>query len=158
MAFAKGFAFAHSRPLVSVPSLDMYAFGREFFPGPVFPVIDARKNRIYTAAFRDGFRTGDYLDIYPDSLASHLPEEECSLLTGPFAPQIHARCRTETAGSRGCLLLDRLALEPRGRALAELALQRYNERGADDESTGPLYIRPSEAELSASKDEAGGSW
>ncbi|MFO7849063.1 MAG: tRNA (adenosine(37)-N6)-threonylcarbamoyltransferase complex dimerization subunit type 1 TsaB [Spirochaetia bacterium] len=147
LSFAKGFAFGASIPLVLVPTLDLYAYGNNFFQGTVFPVIDARKKRIYTAAYENGKRSSEYLDIPPERLTEFLPKDKRVLLTGPYAPNVYDTLKS-TQAETFLPLLDPTAGYPRGKALAELALQSYNTDGGDADTAGPSYIRPSEAELS----------
>ena len=56
MATAKGIARGADCPLKAVPTLPLMAAGREHWPGIVVPVMDARKKRVYAAAFRGGER------------------------------------------------------------------------------------------------------
>ncbi len=157
MSFAKGYSFGASAPLVSIPSLDILAYGREYFDGEVYPVIDARKKRIYTAAYLHGERRGDYLDITPESFLSLPAENSMLFLTGPYAEYLLSYYHEQGVESRTIerMILDPLAAAPRARALIDMAKKEYRERGATAHSEGPLYIRPSEAELSASKNTPG---
>ncbi len=54
MATAKGIARGAACALKTVPSLEFLATGREHWPGIVVPIIDARKKRVYAAAFKNG--------------------------------------------------------------------------------------------------------
>ncbi len=138
MAYAKGFAFAAGCPLVSVPSLDLYAYGRREYEGPVFPCIDARKSRFYCAGYWKGKRFTDYLDITIEELDDLLPKDMRPLLTGPHAGA------AGVALSRA--LIDPLCTLPMGHILVECVERRYKESGADEETSGPLYVRASDAE------------
>ena len=140
MAYAKGFSFAAGLPLVSVPSLDLYAYGRREYEGPVFPCIDARKGRFYSAGYRGGERFTDYLDITAEELAALLPKDRRVLLSGPHAEAAEEQIRNAS------LLIDPLGTLPMGHLLVQYAERRYKERGADDETSGPFYVRPSDAE------------
>ena len=156
MSFAKGYAAGLSLPLVSLPTLDLLAYGKEYFKGSVFPVIDARKNRIYTARYIGGRRVGEFLDIHPQSIVSYLSEGEQALITGPYAFELFAKVEEGLASISPPPQIDPLSLQPRGRALVDMATTYYRLHGPDDKSAGPLYVRPSEAELSASKSTSGG--
>ena len=54
MATAKGLAAGADCPLVGVPSLDVYGWGLRNAPGLVLPVVDAKKNRLYAAFYKEG--------------------------------------------------------------------------------------------------------
>ena len=54
MSTATGLSLGKNIPLVSVPTLDYYSYSLDSFDGAVLPVIDARKNRFYTAVYHKG--------------------------------------------------------------------------------------------------------
>ncbi|MDI9429955.1 MAG: tRNA (adenosine(37)-N6)-threonylcarbamoyltransferase complex dimerization subunit type 1 TsaB, partial [Spirochaetota bacterium] len=56
MATLKGISLAASIPLVSVPSLDVWYHSVEQVEQPVLTVIDAKKQRFYTALHQRGER------------------------------------------------------------------------------------------------------
>ncbi len=60
-----GISHATGAPVVGVATLDALAEPWSGQDGEVFPVIDARKGRIYTARFEGGVRRGEYLDEPP---------------------------------------------------------------------------------------------
>jgi len=58
LSTVKGFAFATGRPVVSVPSLEAFAWNFPFCRYPVCTLLDARKKEVYAAVFlwkEDGF-------------------------------------------------------------------------------------------------------
>ncbi len=52
MSTVKGLAFATGRPVITVSTLEALAWNMPFARFPVCPVIDARKNEVFTALFR----------------------------------------------------------------------------------------------------------
>ena len=50
-ATAKGLGLALKKPVVSVPTLDGLAYRMITFDGIICPVMDARRNQVYTAAY-----------------------------------------------------------------------------------------------------------
>jgi len=146
MAAGKGLAFALDIPLVSVPTLDVWSFGKEYFPGLVLPVLDARKQRVYTAFFENGKLTSEYLDISPDALRNACLNIDNILLTGPYAPQLQELWSSTEDTFSDSIHLDPQYGSPHTWELLQLGIRAYERRGADGESDGPLYIRPSEAE------------
>lgn len=50
-ATAKGLGFALNKPVVPVPSLDALAYKAACFNGIICPLMDARRNQVYTAAY-----------------------------------------------------------------------------------------------------------
>ena len=140
MATAKGIARGAGCAFKAVPALPLLAAGREHWPGIVMPVMDARKKRVYTAAFRRGERIRDDADISLEAFLAGLPPGEAVLATGPDAGMCEG-----TAG----VTVDPLCASGRGRAMVSMALEAYEREGGDPGDLGPLYLRPSEAELEA---------
>jgi len=140
MATAKGIVRGASCHLKALPTLDLLAAGREGWPGIVVPIIDARKRRVYTAAFRNGRRIGDYQDIALDKFLGSLTKEFAILATGPNANLAEGYER---------VTIDRLAGYGRGSAMINAAKNAYEKDGPDPLDIGPVYLRPSDAEISS---------
>ncbi len=83
-ATAKGISLGLGVPIVSVPTLDAYAWPFRPFPGTVVPLIDAKKRRFYTAFYRAGVRESEYLDAAPQDILSLLPADERVRFTDRF--------------------------------------------------------------------------
>ncbi len=137
---AKGISFALQTPFITVPTLDMLSFGKEYFNGTVMPVIDARKQRFYAALYSRGKRISDFLDSSPEDLSILLADHERVLITGPDADTFHTV-------SGGQYLLDPDFKRGYARYLIPLGKERFEERGPSPEEQGPLYLRKSEAEI-----------
>jgi tRNA threonylcarbamoyladenosine biosynthesis protein TsaB len=150
LATAKGIAAGGGCALVGVSGLDAVAYRFRAFNGPVLPVIDARKHRFYCAAYENGERRGDYLDIRPRELASLINDLPGVLLTGPHAGAALEKIRE--AGLRLETAPTLIETPAETEALLELGKIRFKENGADPPAIAPLYIRPSEAELAAGED------
>ena len=137
MSTAKGIARGADCLLKSVPTLPLLASGREHWPGIVVPLMDARKGRVYTAAFKNGKRIREDSDINLEEFLKNLPQNEKILVTGPDA-RIAEGIKEVT--------IDPLFSSARGLALAEQALKLLKRDGPDPSDLGPLYLRLSEAE------------
>jgi len=124
MATVKGMALGLGKPWVAVPTLDCLAWGYEAFPGPVAPIIDGRKGRVYSALYLRGRRTGPWLDAPLAELASLLDTYPEALVTGPDA-ELFAPFALERPGFR----IDRRARAPAARPLAVLAEERFRSEG-----------------------------
>jgi tRNA threonylcarbamoyladenosine biosynthesis protein TsaB len=118
------------------------AAGRDHWPGIVMPVMDARKKRVYTAAFRDGRRIADDIDIALDEFIGSLPEDTPILATGPDA---------NIAADYPGVTIDPLHASGRAVLLIDMALDSYNREGPDPGDIGPVYLRLSEAEEALEK-------
>jgi tRNA threonylcarbamoyladenosine biosynthesis protein TsaB len=152
MATAKGLAVGAGCGVVGVPSLDALASRFAAFPAVAVPVIDARKGRLYAAAYRGGERLSEYLDLEPLALGEMLLEawrESLLVITGPYARQFEEILRGawEGRGGKGTILLDRGFSDSDPLAVLELGIGRFRSTGADPEALAPLYLRSSEAEI-----------
>lgn len=141
-ASAKGFCAGAGCPLVSVPTLDVYASPFAFLPGAaVMPVIDAKKKRFYLALYRGGERSSDYLDASPEEASALAGGSDSVVLTGPHAVLLHRLL----GGDR--FLLDPFGNTGKGLQLLDLGVDAYERGMIDDASSAPLYIRASEAKM-----------
>ncbi len=144
LATALGIGHARGIPVVGASTLDAYALPWESYAGDVFPVIDARKGRIYTAAYTRGERRGEYIDITPADLGALLARSREPLQAGPDAPRIR-----EMIGERGRAAAVSDLVD--ARALLRLGTRRYSREGAPAEALRPLYLRKSEAEIASER-------
>jgi tRNA threonylcarbamoyladenosine biosynthesis protein TsaB len=147
LATAQGISFSTGCPLVGVSTLDALALAFTHFRGDVYPVIDARKGRYYTTLYRRGERVGGYLDLAPQELRERLAAGEGALLAGPDAGRILSSLYPSGGVPPG-VSVSTLA-DPS--ALRLLGVERFRRDGAVPESLVPLYLRESEAEITAGR-------
>ncbi len=142
MATAKGIAKGADCPIKAVPTLPLLASGREHWPGIVAPVMDARKKRVYAAAFRGGEQIIEDCDVSLDEFMARLPQDEAILVTGPDA---------SIASGFSRVIVDPLASGPRALTMIGMAVHLFGKDGGDPPDLGPVYIRLSEAEENLAK-------
>jgi tRNA threonylcarbamoyladenosine biosynthesis protein TsaB len=142
LATALGIAHARGIPLVGVSTLDAIARSWEGHDGDVYPVIDARKGRIYSARFLGGVRQGDYLDGTPADLAAMIARGRRPLIAGPDAERIRGML-----GDAARELPCGTSLDPL--SLLRIGVEKYTNEGSDPDSLRPLYLRKSEAEIAS---------
>ncbi len=140
LATALGIGRGKGIPVVGVSTLDALAFPWAGHEGDVFPVIDARKGKIYAARFRAGARQGEYMDISPEELARIVGAAERPLIAGPDAEHIR-----DLLGEQGARARPAQTVDPR--SLLQLGVERFVREGADPSALRPLYLRKSEAEV-----------
>ena len=87
-AAAKGLALALGIPILTIPTLDCMAFSCSFWPGIVLPVMDAKKNCLFTALYRCGKRISDYLDTGMEELIKTIRDASAVHNLNPVAPYI----------------------------------------------------------------------
>ncbi|HUI69353.1 MAG TPA: tRNA (adenosine(37)-N6)-threonylcarbamoyltransferase complex dimerization subunit type 1 TsaB [Spirochaetia bacterium] len=144
LATSLGIARARGTPLVGISTLDALAEPWQWHRGEVYPVIDARKGKIYTALFTAGARQSDYLDVTPAELGERLSVATDPLLVGPDATRIRTIIGKGADRVRCAELLDPGALVRLGKA-------KFEKEGADPIPLRPLYLRKSEAEIASGK-------
>jgi tRNA threonylcarbamoyladenosine biosynthesis protein TsaB len=146
----KTLAWALDKPYVGIPTLDALAAPLQFAPKPVCPVLDARRKEVYTAFYQpDGSgtcrRMSPYQVLPPDAVVRQVREPTLFCGDGWL---LHREFFLRELGH--------LAVEVgapyhlvRASFVAELARQRLAQGSGDDPLTSaPIYVRPSEAELS----------
>jgi tRNA threonylcarbamoyladenosine biosynthesis protein TsaB len=146
-AAAKGLSLALGIPVVSVPTLDCLSARFSFWPGPVIPVIDAKKRRYFTALYQGRDCVSGYMDADAAGIADaaiHVPGD--ILLTGPDAALLFPDLTHLLKGNR------KISVDPLGKysgiqELLEISREYFILTTIDDASAGPLYLRKSDAEL-----------
>ena len=140
LATALGIAQGRGIPVVGVSTLDAMAKPWEAHDGDVFPVIDARKGKIYTARFHGGARLSEYLDVSPADLAALCAAADRPLLAGPDSGRIRDSLFQAGRGLRCAEVLDPCAL-------LRIGVETHSKEGAASPALRPLYLRKSEAEI-----------
>lgn len=149
LSTAKGLAYATGARLIGVSTLEALAFSVRGHEGFVVPMLDARKEEVYTAQFRVGAGSA-YERLTPDTLCPL--EEALASLPGRAVIVGDAECAYgETIRKRPGVAVRSFATHgPSGLAVAALAARRLAaEPDADAMDLEPAYLRPSEAELKA---------
>ncbi|MDR1277186.1 MAG: tRNA (adenosine(37)-N6)-threonylcarbamoyltransferase complex dimerization subunit type 1 TsaB [Treponema sp.] len=162
-AAAKGLALSLGIPLAAVSTLDCMARPFSVWPGITLPLIDAKKNRFFTALYRGGERISGYMDaeapriveLAVQALSAAPPGEQGLLLTGPDAvlfkrelDKIPAKSGIFPSNPANLASLDPEFRKGWARDLLEIAKKIdifNNDQGAV--FSGPEYIRKSDAEL-----------
>ncbi len=152
MATAKGLSAGSTKPVVSIPTLEIYARDCHSSQALVVPVIDARKRRYYASVYQQGKSISGDLDIASYDLLETYCSHTTVILTGPDAHKFY----DEIHDSHSALLTDNaiiLEIDPsysrgHGRSLIEIGIAQFSSCGQDAAEQGPIYLRKSEAELS----------
>jgi tRNA threonylcarbamoyladenosine biosynthesis protein TsaB len=149
LSIIKGLAWATSKPLAGIPTLDALAANVSFVPHKICPILDARKGEIYTAFYRQGDggiprRLTSYMAIKPEQLLALI--SETTVLIGDGLLSYGDYLKREL-GSRLVVPPPHLSVIYAS-SVAWLGWHRLRSGESDDVSTcTPLYVRPSEAEL-----------
>ena len=148
LATAKGLCFASGKPLLSVPTLDGLVYFNLNSPYPLVPVLDAKKNEIYSSVYdtKSGAvkRISDYWVLSAEKLVAKIPEEVIFLGLGLEVFQDKLK---ELCGEKAHFLAGERNL-PSGSSIAFLGLEKFRRSEFEDlEKAEPLYLRSSDAEL-----------
>jgi len=149
----KGLALANNKPVIAIPSLDALAHNMCFSNMLICPLIDARKDEVYTAFYKreDGHTlkklTPDRA-IVPEILLGEIREEVVFLGDGTdlYKDLIIRKLKEK-------VFFSPLHLKyPRASAIAQLAFKKLNVNEVSDiEVMTPIYVRAPEAETKWAK-------
>jgi len=148
LSTAKGLSYATEKPLIAVPTLDAFARRVPFTLYNICPMLDARKDEVYTGLYR----------WCGDRLEKTIPE--MAIRPAEFLGSIRGRTIFLGGGAEiyKDAILDVLKNEaifappwlmsPSASTVAEIAMERFrNGETSDPVTLTPFYIRRSEAEI-----------
>jgi len=142
MATAKGLSLGSGVPLVTIPTLDMIAYGLDYFDGLVVPIIDARKKRYYTALYNKGKKISEDLDLTPENIVKKICEYDKILFTGPDVQGLPEYIKSDSKIS-----IDIFNKKSWAGNLIDIGIKQFQDFGPSRDDEGPLYLRRSEAEI-----------
>lgn len=151
MATIKGLAQVSGKPLVGVCTLDALAENMIGHDGLICPILDARKNEVYTAVYRSRNwkmeRLTDYLALSPGELPGLFSSSSAKVIfLGDVLPLYQEGLR-EVLGERAVFPRGDMIM-PRAAKVGYLALPRLKSGRSDNLHTlKPFYLRPSQAEV-----------
>jgi tRNA threonylcarbamoyladenosine biosynthesis protein TsaB len=150
LSTVKGLAYSSGLPVVTVPTLEAFAWNFPRCAWPVCPMLDARKKEVYAGVFDTSAaeiaRIEEETSMSPAKLADRLKEFEKVVLVGEGAA-LYEDVFKQALGERA-LFAPRHLMAPSPAALAELGLRKALSGEFSDPATlAPHYIRKSEAEL-----------
>ena len=144
MATGKALAWSLSKPLVGISSLDGIAFNAQGVTGTICPILNARRNQVYTAIYKmnkgELEKTSDYMAVEPMELIKQLQNHEQVTLLGDGIEEFIS-IFTESLGDRLVIPSSANRL-PRASHIAYLGWKRLLKGEEDDViNLAPLYIR-----------------
>jgi len=150
MTTGKALAWSLNKPLVGIPSLDGVAFNAQGVTGVICPILNARRNQVYTALYKmDGGelnRISDYMAVEPIELIKQLQSHKQVILLGDGVEEFNS-IFAENLGDRLVVLSSANRL-PRACHIAYLGWKRLLKGEVDDVvGLAPLYVRNADAEI-----------
>jgi len=149
MATAKGLALGLDVPLLGVPTLDALARNIPFSMYPICTVLDAKKKEVYASLFQYEddvlVRQMPYQVMPPADLVNQIHEK--TIFLGD-ALDAYRDFISENLGELAIFAPNSQRL-PRAAIVAEIGLSKLKAgEHLDIASAEPIYIRPSDAEIS----------
>ncbi len=148
----KAIAMATGLPLMGIASLDGLASQFAHSQLQICPILDARKNEVYTALFQDQngsmSRISEYMVLAAERLCQKITIPTLFVGDGvaPYRDLIK-----EILAELAIFAPAQLHF-PRAAAIGQLAIKKYQQADFIDPATAvPIYIRPSEAEINYKK-------
>jgi len=151
ISVVKGLAYATSKPVAGISSLDGLAWQMAWAERPVLAMMDAKRGEVYCARYR--FAKGELVEK-TDELCT-TPEKAVALAGGPalFAGSgaLVYRELIEELGRGNAGFVPGFQNQVRAAALAHALFQDMGLLSDDPASVLPVYIRRSDAEINYEK-------
>jgi tRNA threonylcarbamoyladenosine biosynthesis protein TsaB len=156
LSTAKGFSYATGKPTIPVPTLDAFARTLPYCGHFICPMLDARKNEIYTSLYvcEDNIcnKVIPETAVEPRYFLKHLKthiikdNEKSVVFTGDGA-RLYREIILEIMRKKA-IFAPSSKMSPSASTVAELGIEIMNQGTSFDPATiTPFYIRKSEAEL-----------
>lgn len=150
VATAKAMAMALNKPLIGIPTLDVMANNITFTDAIICPIMDARRNQVYTAYYewQEGglVRLSDYLGISIDELLETLKTYPKKVIFLGDGVQVFKEKIEEILGQQAQFAPSFLMMQ-RAATLGHLACIAFEKGEVEDpDYFVPLYLRKSQAE------------
>jgi len=152
LSTVKGFSYATGKPIVSVPTLEAFAWNFPYSKYPVCPMLDARKKEVYAALFEwknEGFaKIVDEASIDPVELSKKLLRMSYDgfICAGEGVVLYRDKIK-EILGSKALFPMPEKSV-PSPANVAALGLKKaLLKEFSEPVSLAPRYIRKSEAEV-----------
>jgi tRNA threonylcarbamoyladenosine biosynthesis protein TsaB len=152
LSTVKGFSYATGKPLVSVPTLEAFAWNFPYCSHPVCPMLDARKKEVYAALFKWGnegvTRLIDEVSIKVNRLLEDikLSSDKRVVFTGEGAILYKDKI-IEVMGNKA-IFASPEKIVPSPANVASIGIKKaIKGEFSEPVSLVPFYIRRSEAEL-----------
>lgn len=148
---AKALALALNVPIIGVPTLDVMANGIPFTEHYICPIMDARRNQVYTALYKgtEGKveRLTEHMATDINDYLESLKERDGKIIFLGDGVAVYRETITSLLGAERALFAPSFCNLQHASVLAAVAEQLYHEGKSEDPSTFvPIYLRKSQAE------------
>ncbi len=151
IAAVKGLSWGLKKPVVGVSTLDILANGVKDTDAPIVPIIDAKRNLIYSAIYRKKNRR--LLRLSPYMLLSEKAAfkkiKSNSILLGDAAALYKDKILQNIKGAR---ILETDYWYPKPHNMIELVLEKIRQKKVSSASgLRPIYLYPKECQIRSCK-------
>ena len=148
LSTAKGFSYAAGKPIVPVPTLDAFARTLSFCRHFICPMLDARKNEVYTGLYKwEGDICRQIISATAINPAIFLKEMNGTVVFMGEGAKIYNELITASLKDKA-VFAPASKMSPSASSVAEIAIEKVKQGiFTDPVSLTPFYIRKSEAEL-----------
>ncbi len=156
----KAMAYAQSKPVISIPTLDALALNISGTSGLVCPVMDARNRQVYTALYQNSSagvtNITEYMGIMVEELVQMIKDKNSDVVFVGEAVALYREYFKESLGERCSFAPPSLMLQ-RAASVAQLALERAGEGKTEScYDMTPFYLRKPQAEREYEKKQLAG--
>jgi len=148
LSTVKGFSYATNKPIIPVPTLDAFARTIPFCSCFICPMLDARKNEVYTGLYNwEGTLCRKIISETAIKVSEFLKGiKESTVFMGDGA-RIYKKLIMDTLQANA-IFAPSSRMAPSASSVAEIAIEKLKEGVTiDPVSLTPFYIRKSEAEI-----------
>ncbi|RMD57876.1 MAG: tRNA (adenosine(37)-N6)-threonylcarbamoyltransferase complex dimerization subunit type 1 TsaB [Nitrospirae bacterium] len=154
LSTAKGLSFSTKRPIIPVKTLDAFAHTFPFSSLLLCPMLDAKKQEVYTALYRwEGRKIKKVVPemaIKPEEFLTYINED--TIFFGDGAKRYVSVIKESIKKGIHCLIPPPSKMVPSAAQIGELGILMLKEGiSVPPETITPFYIRKSEAEIKFEK-------
>jgi tRNA threonylcarbamoyladenosine biosynthesis protein TsaB len=147
VATIKGLAWPLKKPIIGISTLDILAQGVKTNAKNIIPIIDAKRNLIYSSAYEN--KNGHLRQIMPYRLLNidefSKMAKACSVILGDGLGVYKEKI---LKGIKGVTILDKEYWYPKGHDMITLALRRIAQKKINRVSDiKPIYLYPKECQI-----------
>ncbi len=144
ISLIKGLCFGKNKPIAAISSMDCLARNLEGYEGVVCPVMDARRNQVYTAIYHNRIRQTEDMLIPCTELSEMLKKYNCPIyFTGDGYDLAHEKIDLPNISDTPVRLRLQSAVSV---ALEGIKSYNSNTNIFTDTEVQPVYLRASQAE------------
>ena len=148
MATVKGMSFGNNKPYISISSLDALAYNLISFNGIICPIMDALRENVYTALYRNNNdnleKIMDYTAMDIDKLVDLLKNKNEDVIFVGDGVYKHKQYICDNF-SKAHFAPTHLNII-RASSLGELGLKLLKDGVYDDSNSSPIYLKKPQAE------------